>query len=188
MKKVPFILLSIWLIGACSPKPGPVSKDASSKELSLRNGILYDGIEPFTGHLFNKYPSGKKRSEISYVNGRKDGFERQWYEDGSMAVERFYSEGTKIGLHRSWWENGQTKFEYHFNDAGEYNGEVVEWYASGQIYKAFHFVDGKEAGSQRLWREDGRIKANYEVVSGERFGLIGLKKCYTVNENSNEVN
>ena len=42
---------------------------------------------------------------------------------------------------------------------------------------AFHYIDGKEVGSQKLWQEDGRIKANYEVKNGERFGLIGLKKC-----------
>ena len=38
-----------------------------------------------------------------------------------------------------------------------------------------------------MWKDDGTIKANYEVVNGERFGLIGLKKCYTVTVNEDEV-
>ena len=45
---------------------------------------------------------------------------------------------------------------------------------------SFHYKNGKEVGSQRLWKADGSIKANYEVVGGERFGLIGLKKCYNM--------
>jgi antitoxin component YwqK of YwqJK toxin-antitoxin module len=51
----------------------------------------------------------------------------------------------------------------------------------------FNYKNGKETGSQRLWKPDGSIKANYEVVNGERFGLIGLKKCYTVTVDKNEI-
>ena len=45
---------------------------------------------------------------------------------------------------------------------------------------SFNYINGKEAGKQLLLKSNGNIKANYEVVNGERFGLIGLKKCYTV--------
>ena len=34
-----------------------------------------------------------------------------------------------------------------------------------------------------LWDLNGNIKANYEVINGERYGLIGLKKCFTVFDN-----
>ena len=52
----------------------------------------------------------------------------------------------------------------------------------------FNYKKGKESGSQRLWKTDGSIKANYDVVNGERFGLIGLKKCYQVTVGNDTVN
>ena len=69
-----------------------------------------------------------------------------------------------------------------------YHGNVKEWYSNGQLYRDFNFNNGKEVGSQKLWKLDGTIKANYEVVKGERFGLIGLKKCYQVSVGSDEIN
>ena len=33
----------------------------------------------------------------------------------------------------------------------------------------------------------GAIKANYIVVNEERYGLIGLKKCYSVTSDKNEI-
>ena len=43
-------------------------------------------------------------------------------------------------------------------------------------FRDFNYINSKETGSQKLWYETGKIKANYEVINGERFGLIGLKK------------
>ena len=87
--------------------------------------------------------------------------------------------------HLGWWEDGTPKFEYHFNTKGAYEGKRKEWYKNGQLVRDFNYVSGKEVGSQRMWAKNGKIRANYEVKNGERFGLIGLKKCYTVNANSN---
>ncbi|WP_339750968.1 hypothetical protein [Algoriphagus aquimarinus] len=160
---------------------------ASNSELELENGVLYYLAKPFTGSVITTYPDGKLASEIQYEEGRKDGEEKNWYEDRTLALERSYSEGYKTGIHRGWWPDGTLQFEYHFNQTGEYNGAVKEWYANGQSLKEFNFVEGMEMGSQKLWQEDGRIKANYEVRGGERFGLIGLKKCHTLTENSDEI-
>lgn len=151
--------------------------DAADPQLHLSNGTLnYKGMV-FNGILSSFYDNGNKRSEVHYSWGRKNGKEILWYPEGTLEASRVYSKGNKVGTHKGWWPNGRLKFEYQFNRSGQYNGAVTEWYISGQKYMAFHYIDGKEVGSQKLWQEDGRIKANYEVKNGERFGLIGLKKC-----------
>ncbi len=159
----------------------------SNENLRLDNGVLLYKTAPFNGVLMSNYNSGTIKCKVEYRDGRKDGSENQWFENGNKQVERFYAKGFKVGIHRSWWDNGMIKFEYHFNDKGQYHGEMKEWYQSGQLLRAFNYVNGKEDGSQKLWKPDGNIKANYQVVNGERFGLIGLKKCYTVTVNSDEV-
>ena len=156
----------------------------SDEHLKLNNGVLYYQEKPFSGNVTEINNNEVLKFEIQYVTGRKHGYERSWYSDGSLAHERFYTMGKKSGIHQAWWKNGQQKFKYFFNTIGEYNGSVQEWYSSGQRYKDFNFENGKEVGPQQLWRSDGRIRANFVVKNGERFGLIGLKKCNSVYKDS----
>lgn len=156
-------------------------------QTKLENGVLFYNDQPFIGLLQSFYPDKALKSEIQYSKGKKHGYEKHWYRDGSKSEERFYNEGMKSGVHKSWWPKGNLKFEYHFNTTGAYHGSVKEWYKNGQIFKAFNYNQGKEVGKQRLWKINGNIRANYEVINGERFGLIGLKKCYTVTEDSNTI-
>ena len=158
-----------------------------NENLKLDNGILFYNETPFDGVLVAYSEAEKLKSKIEYVNGKKHGYEKQWYRNGDKLIERFYKEGFKTGIHKSWWADGTKKFEYEFNEKGEFHGIVKEWYKSGQIFRDFNYAEGKELGSQRMWKNDGTLKANYEVVNGERFGLIGLKKCYTVTVDSVEV-
>lgn len=160
---------------------------SSDTEIELKNGILFFNNSPFTGNLVAKYENGKLKSDTQYLAGRKHGYEKHYYTNEALSVERFYTKGVKTGTHKGLWKDATPKFEYHFNEKGEYDGIVKEWYKTGQLYRFFNYENGKELGSQRLWKLDGNIKANYEVVNGERFGLIGLKKCYTVTVDSDEI-
>lgn len=172
------------MISACNNK---VSLNTSSPNLQLDNGVLLYNNHPFNGNLIDYHHDGGIKSDIQYVDGRKNGYEKHWFSDESLAVERYYTKGLKTGIHKAYWKSGFLKFEYHFNEKGEYHGNVKEWYKTNILYRDFNYINGKEAGKQRLWKSNGTIKANYEVVNGERFGLIGLKKCKTVTVNSTEV-
>ena len=156
--------------------------NALDKNLKLVNGILFYNETPFSGKLLDYYDAKNLKSEVTYKGGRKNGAE-----NGNILSARFYTEGFKTGIHKSWWPSGILKFEYHFNDKGEFHGTVKEWYKSGQPFRDFNYNKGKEEGKQLMWKSNGAIKANYEVIAGERFGLIGLKKCYTVTVDKDEV-
>lgn len=164
-----------------------LSIQSLNENLVLVNGVLEFKKEPLTGRLISNYANGNLKSEIFYEEGKKNGSEKYWLENGDLAQERFYINGLKTGIHSAWWDLETPKFVYHFNNQGEFDGEVKEWYRSGQLYMRFNYKKGKESGSQRLWKIDGSVKANYEVVNGERFGLIGLKKCYQVTTGSDVV-
>ncbi|PWH83180.1 hypothetical protein DIS18_01100 [Algibacter marinivivus] len=172
---------------SCNTSSDKKNVNALDENLKLDNGVLFYNEVPFEGVLVSYYAPEKLKSKIEYIEGRKHGSENQWYKNGNKLVERFYKDGYKTGIHKSWWEDGTPKFEYHFNEKGEFDGNVKEWHKNAQIFRDFNYVAGKESGKQRMWKIDGTIKANYEVVNGERFGLIGLKKCYTVTVNKDEI-
>ncbi|WP_298534731.1 hypothetical protein [uncultured Algibacter sp.] len=181
------IVLALCVFFGCNSTINEQVVNVLDINLTLDNGVLFYNKSPFNGIIMSSYDSGVIKSKVEYIEGRKDGSEIQWYENGSKLMERFYAKGFKVGIHKAWWENGNLKFEYHFNNEGKYNGSMKEWYQSGQPLRAFNYKNGKEDGAQRLWKPDGQIKANYQVIKGERFGLIGLKKCYTVTVNNDEV-
>ncbi|MDD7884855.1 toxin-antitoxin system YwqK family antitoxin [Flavivirga sp. 57AJ16] len=185
--KLVYIIFVFGVLYACDAIAPVGIIEASNPNLKLDNGILLYKKVPFTGHLQTYYVDKNLKSDIEYVEGKKEGYEKHWFKNGSISMERYYIKGLKSGIHKAWWNDTVLKFEYHFNEKGEYHGMVKEWYKTKQLYRDFNYLNGKEVGRQRLWKLNGTIKANYEVVHGERFGLIGLKKCYTVTTNSDEV-
>jgi len=183
-----FTIVVFFLFVSCKRETVTGVKLLTSNEnLQLINGVLHFNDTPFNGRLVEYYDANKLKLEVVYKDGRKHGQERQWFVNDTLAEIRCYTNGNKSGIHEAWWPNHSKKFEYHFNEKGEYHGRVSEWYKTGQLYRAFNYINGQEVGSQKLWQLDGRIKGNYDVVNGERFGLIGLKKCFTVTTNSDEV-
>lgn len=157
------------------------------KDLTMDNGILKFRNKPFTGVIKSFDPVNQTNNESEYVNGKKEGLELKRYKDAVLAEERYYKEGLKVNIHRGYWPDGSLKFEYHFNQKGFYQGSCREWYSNGQLLKDFRYQNGQEDGPQKMWRSDGKIRANYVVRGGERFGLIGLKKCYTVNKKNENI-
>ena len=157
-----------------------VEVESNDSSLVLNNGLLLYINKPFTG-LFKEYDSINNTTNSSnYILGKKGGLETKTYTNQIIAEERFYKRGLKTGNHRGFWQDGSLKFEYFFNNKGFYDGSFKQWSKDGQIIKEFNYVNGKENGSQKMWNTNGTIRANYFVKHGEIFGLIGLKKCYSI--------
>ncbi len=189
MKQILSIFFFSFLFLSCEKEEKVVSYeiDATNSDLKLENGVLLYKSKSFTGFLNHYDKVNQTQNRTHYLSGKKDGKELKKYRNDQIAEERFFRKGMKVGTHKSFWPNGIPKFEYHFNDEGVYHGNFKEWYTNGQLAKEFHYVQGKEDGPQKMWRYDGKIRANYVVKNGERFGLIGLKKCYAVNTKNEEI-
>ncbi len=191
MRKI-FIVFTICIITSCNFKKKEsitvkpfvipsIEKNISDVRFELINGVLLFNKTPYSGILNEYYKGVKLKSKSQYFEGKREGYYKGWYVNGNKWFERTYKKGIKIGTHLGWYINKRKMFEYHFNMKGAYHGTVKEWYKNKQLLKVFNYVEGKEDGSQKMWKENGKIKANFVVKNGERFGLIGLKKCYSVN-------
>ena len=167
-------LFSFLIIISCDSKVRRLSID--DNELKLEDSIMLYKKKPYTGILFSKVDTTTTYS-VTYVKGKKEGKEQQFYLNGDLAVERFYTQGKKSGTHRAWWNNKQPKFIHHYDNIGNFVGAQREWYSNGQMNKEFNYREGQEEGTQKLWDVDGKIIANYQVRNGEKFGLIGSEFC-----------
>lgn len=56
------------------------------------------------------WPNGKKRSEIPLKNGKKEGIQRCWREDGMIDFEAPFKNGLNHGLYRDWTDEGSRMY------------------------------------------------------------------------------
>jgi antitoxin component YwqK of YwqJK toxin-antitoxin module len=160
----------------------------NGKNFSVENGIISRNDKLFSGELIKKYENGTIHSKAEYTDGKLNGRIETWSSNGDLIESRLFTEGIKTGIHKGWWLNSQPKFEYNFNNQGQYEGELLEWLESGRQFKIMNFKNGKEAGHQRIWDEDGNIKCNYTAINGDRFGLVNMKNCYSVDNDNSKIN
>lgn len=183
MKIINFFFIFVLL--SCNKKDLVIDSSESENSIVLKNRLLIFEDELFSGEIIAFYDADKtmQKSSCFYLNGQKNGAEQIWHSNGQMSSLRVYLKNVKAAKHKGWWSNGKKKFEYVFNNEGAYSGIIKEWFETGQLYREFNYVNGQEEGSQKMWKLNGDIRANYVVKNGERFGLIGMKKCDPVSAN-----
>jgi hypothetical protein len=150
--------------------------------LDTANGVyLHQGLL-FSGTSFEwSFPSGRLLSSVEFIDGKKHGVSRKWYEDGTLSYEAFYLKAKLDGPSRSWWPNGKLRTESNFEE-GVVHGVQKQWYQSGAIFKQRNIEYGKELGLQRAWRENGKLYCNYEAKNGRNYGLKRASMCFRVEE------
>ena len=157
-----------------------VEIEVNDVNLQKSAGSVFYKNKTFNGYLV-KYEKTKLISKAEYIEGMRSGEAVQYYNNGTLKERRFYIDNKKQGNHQGWWDSGQLKFNYHFKD-GLHEGSAQEWFHDGSPFRFFNYKNGKEEGAQKMWEGNGSIRANYVVVEGRRFGLIGLKNCKSVKD------
>ena len=113
MKKYLIIILSFGLfITGC----GKEKKVLEINQIEVKNDLIYEkkSIRPFIGKVISKYDNGSLFSEYNYINGRLNGFFKEYYENGQLEREENYKNGNRDGLLKEYSETGELKAEKHF--------------------------------------------------------------------------
>jgi antitoxin component YwqK of YwqJK toxin-antitoxin module len=150
---------------------------ADNKDFGWQQDILFFRGKPYSGYVLEKYSNGQKAAKNAYFNGKLEGVQQKWFENGAVMEVRHYAENRKIGTHEGWYANGQKRFEY-FIEKDIPIKTHREWFANGQLYSLTNYdANGQPEGEQKMWFENGQIKSNYLIKNGRRFGLLGAKGC-----------
>lgn len=76
------------------------------------------------------YGGGRKKSEVTYVNGEKDGFYNEWFKTGEIRISGEYSKGSRNGTWTEWHLNGQQLCEVRFEDSKQI-GDITFYNETG---------------------------------------------------------
>ena len=120
-----------------------------ARKLDIVKGEVIGGIE--------RYPSGQKKTETHFKNGRMNGNSTEWHENGQKKLDVNYKDDKAEGLVTRWYKNGQQESETHYTD-GKKNGLMTIWFENGQKQSEINYKDDKVDGSAIEWFENGQVK------------------------------
>ena len=154
----------------------------SSPNITIHNDTVLLNNKNYSGYLYQLQLNNFDTLFISgYNNGLQSGTEKKWFANGNLMEYRVFLNGNKNGKQIANYENGNRKFEFIAkNDA--YEGEMKEWDIDGKLIHLANYKNGQEDGTQKLWYDNGKIRANYVIIEGKRYGLLGTKNCKNVSD------
>jgi hypothetical protein len=62
-------------------------------ELTYRDGLYYYLDKPFTGIIYSEYAENRKKAEMKYKDGKKDGVWEWYYPTGGIMRKEFWENG-----------------------------------------------------------------------------------------------
>jgi len=179
LNKIVFVFFATMLLSCHKNKKEALvvsyNKDHIKEQVVTHGGVTYVNNVPYSGTLFTLLEKDTLQIE-QYVNGKENGIWKEFYPNKIIKSVREYQNGKKTGKYQAWWENGCKKIDFSFKN-DEYEGNCTEWNNKGVMTRQMHYQKGYEEGPQKLWYDDGKIKANYVIIKGRRFGLLGSKNC-----------
>jgi antitoxin component YwqK of YwqJK toxin-antitoxin module len=155
--------------------------NAATVQITMQQGLAFYQGRPFTGMLYTLAANNDTIQVTGFNQGKEHGTWRSFYPSNRLQEKRYYHNGQKTGKYIAYWPNGKQKWLYHFN-RNEYHGQCLEWNDKGLLVKNMNFNMGYEDGPQHQWYDNGKVKANYLMINGRRYGLLGTKNCVNVSD------
>jgi antitoxin component YwqK of YwqJK toxin-antitoxin module len=185
MKLIKIILFCFVVVSCKNDKEPPIPHIyhvQTEENIAVKNDTVFFNGKKYDGFIYQLNPNAKDTVSIEgFKNGLLSGISKKWFMNGQLMEERHFLNGKKHGLQTAYWQNGNKRFEFIAkNDA--YEGELKEWGSSGYLYHVGNYVNGQEEGAQKMWYENGKLRANYVIVQGKRYGLLGTKNCKNVSD------
>lgn len=117
------------------------------------------------------FESGLPKENFVKVKGKKEGCERNWYENGNLQLELQYKNGLRDSLCSWYFENGQIDTKCYFKNDIE-NGHCIGYYENSKIKNEGDFLNGKEEGIVLNYLENGQLESKINYTQGLTNGEI----------------
>ncbi len=153
MKHLLILLISVILF-SCSNQNKRYHIDKTTTPSDTITYLKSD-MKPLNGIVFCEFGDIGK-----YINGKKEGLHKEWYESGQISSELEYEHGERIFKRymKLWNSDGQLMFE------GKYYGDEQferEYFYNGQLKWEVIYDNEDKVLSKKCWDVDGN-KINCE--------------------------
>ena len=146
----------------------PELEGLNQDELEERESIFYlkGSGTPYTGKYYSLHPSGQKKVEGYYKDGKDHGLMVIWHENGQKSSEGNWQNNKEEGLWVDFDENGKKEVEYNYKD-GEFEGITTQWHENGQKKSEVSWEDGDVISDGKFWNSKGERVDSLEEAEKE---------------------
>jgi antitoxin component YwqK of YwqJK toxin-antitoxin module len=138
-----------------------------AQEIVEKDGIYYNGSSPFSGIDITKYSDGNKKMEVSYVDGKKEGICKIWFENGVLNEVRYYKNNEMDGTWVVYNEAGVKTSVANYTN-GFKNGKWLIWNDKGLLIYRLSYKNGEKSGVWKNYDDEGKLINKRYYKSGEK--------------------
>lgn len=124
-----------------------------------------------TGNVVAYFPSGKKSSEMEFLNGERVGKLIYYFSTGAKRLETSYENGRENGLSKEWNQNGVLIAEEYYQD-DDLNGTAKYFNDNGTLKRQENYVYDDLHGDCYYYDKSGKLTKvltyYYDDLIGER--------------------
>jgi antitoxin component YwqK of YwqJK toxin-antitoxin module len=131
----------------------------------VEEGRFKDGQRQGVWKTYNC--AGKVKTEMSYVNDRKNGFAKVYYSDGGIMEEGIWQGNKWTGKYKFYYENGQLYYDFNYNEDGKREGQQKYFHENGKLMVEGTWHDSKESGLIKEYGKDGKLIAENSYNDGK---------------------
>ncbi len=143
--------------------------DVFSSEVKDENGIIYFQNKPLTGTLYSdddiEIPNNCQCTLKSiYINGKLNGYKKEWYTNGNKKFEGQYKNGLPIDEHVFYDKNGFTQKKNTFKE-----GKIITestYFTNGKIKEKIAYNDSIKDGISKEFDKEGNLLKDIEYNKG----------------------
>ena len=135
--------------------------------------ILKDGKKNGVEKIYKE--NGQLNIETTYVDDKKNGVQK-YYHKGQLSSETTYVDDKKNGVEKFYKENGQLNIETTYVD-DKMNGVEKHYEENGQLSSETTYVDDKKNGVQKYYHK-GQLYSETTYEDGKK---NGVEKVYDEN-------
>lgn len=134
------------------------------------------------------YESGKVKSELTYVTNKADGYAKFYYENGNLSEEGVWRNNKWVGDYKYYYENGKPSYVWSYNEQGKRSGTQKYFHPNGNVMIEGDWQDGKESGVIKEFDENGKLVSEKSFLNGQMDpASVKVYKPEVTDNNTKEV-
>jgi antitoxin component YwqK of YwqJK toxin-antitoxin module len=137
---------------------------------------LHYGLNTINNGTLRKWnDNGELRYICNFVDGKKNGIEKKWFQNNNLESEITYFNNIKHGEFKVYYPNGNLKERgLHYN--GMRDGIYRSWFDNGCLESEITYLNGKRITKSKEYYPNGNLRIDSTYISGK---LDGSFKVYS---------
>lgn len=125
-------------------------------------------------HSISYYNNGKIKSNISVVDGIKNGPVFNYFENGSLAVKGYFSNDQRDKKWYFYDENTKKLVAIENYKNGNLEGEQFYYYPNGKLKLQGNYKDNIRVGFWQMYDEEGNLSVQNIFLDGEKVISVAI--------------